>query len=123
MGRFYDGDIEGKFWFAVQASDDADFFGVTGSQEYLNYFFDKEDLPGVQEGIKRCKDFLGEYEEKIFEYFKKNMAYSDKEISNHLDVVEPKAKELLMWYARLELGYKIEKCLIENGQCSFQAEL
>jgi len=28
MGRYYNGDIEGKFWFAVQSSDDADFFGV-----------------------------------------------------------------------------------------------
>ena len=28
MGRYYTGDIEGKFWFAVQSSDDADFFGL-----------------------------------------------------------------------------------------------
>jgi hypothetical protein len=27
MGRYYNGDIEGKFWVAVQSSDDADFFG------------------------------------------------------------------------------------------------
>ena len=25
MGRYYQGDIEGKFWFAVQSSNDADF--------------------------------------------------------------------------------------------------
>ena len=25
MGRYYHGDIEGKFWFAVQSSNDADF--------------------------------------------------------------------------------------------------
>ena len=30
MGRYYNGDIEGKFWFAVQSSDDADFFGQQG---------------------------------------------------------------------------------------------
>ena len=28
MGRYYNGDIEGKFWFAVQSSDDADFFSI-----------------------------------------------------------------------------------------------
>jgi hypothetical protein len=28
MGRYYHGDIEGKFMFGVQSSDDADFFGV-----------------------------------------------------------------------------------------------
>ena len=40
MGRYYEGDIEGKFWFAVQESNDADFFGVTGEQpNYLTYFY------------------------------------------------------------------------------------
>ncbi len=28
MGRYYSGDIEGKFWFAVQSSYAADRFGV-----------------------------------------------------------------------------------------------
>ena len=32
MGRYYRGDIEGKFWFAVQQSDDADYFGVEGER-------------------------------------------------------------------------------------------
>ena len=32
MGRNYFGDIDGKFGFACQSSDDADFFGVTGYQ-------------------------------------------------------------------------------------------
>ena len=27
MGRYYSGDIEGKFWFAVQSSNAADRFG------------------------------------------------------------------------------------------------
>ena len=27
MGRYYDGDIEGKFWFAIQSSDDGEHFG------------------------------------------------------------------------------------------------
>ena len=28
MGRYYHGDIEGKFWFGVQPSDDPKFFGA-----------------------------------------------------------------------------------------------
>ena len=32
MGRYYSGDIEGKFWFALQSSDAADRFGVVGTQ-------------------------------------------------------------------------------------------
>lgn len=34
MGRFYSGDIQGKFWFGVQDSDDADFFGVEHVKVY-----------------------------------------------------------------------------------------
>ena len=41
MGRYYSGDIEGKFWFAIQSSDDADYFGVEGVSNYLGYYFDK----------------------------------------------------------------------------------
>ena len=47
MGRYYNGDIEGKFWFAVQSSDDADFFGVEGYSAYLNYYFDKDDMTTI----------------------------------------------------------------------------
>lgn len=34
MGRYYNGDIEGKFWFGVQSSTDADFFGVIHEEVY-----------------------------------------------------------------------------------------
>ena len=32
MGRYYRGDIEGKFLFGIQESNDADFFGTKGIQ-------------------------------------------------------------------------------------------
>ena len=59
MGRYYSGDIEGKFWFAVQSSSDADFFGCEGQSTYLNYYFDEDNLPDIEEGIARCEDALG----------------------------------------------------------------
>jgi hypothetical protein len=37
MGRFYSGDISGKFWVGVQSSYDADNFGVK-SKKLFNYF-------------------------------------------------------------------------------------
>ena len=53
MGRYYSGDIDGKFWFALQSSDAADRFGVTGTQpNYLHYYFDDSDLEAVEEEIK-----------------------------------------------------------------------
>ena len=59
MGRHYLGDIEGKFWFAVQSSNAADRFGSTGYEpSYLEYYFNEEHLPKVQEELKKLKKFV-----------------------------------------------------------------
>ena len=55
MGRYYNGDIKGKFWFGVQSSDDADFFGQQGQEpNHINYYFDEDDLSDVNKGIDKC---------------------------------------------------------------------
>ena len=44
MGRYIVGDINRKLWFAVQSSNAADRFGVTGCEpNYIEYYFNKED--------------------------------------------------------------------------------
>ena len=37
MGRFYNGDIEGKFWFGVQDSDDVENLVTIGSYKYYSW--------------------------------------------------------------------------------------
>ena len=60
MGRYYSGDIEGKFWFAVQRSDAADRFGVTGQEPgYLEYDFSKENLPQIKKELTKIKKTIG----------------------------------------------------------------
>ena len=55
MGRYYSGDIEGKFWFGIQSSTDAEFFGGEGYQpEEMNYWFEKSDLDTIKEVIHFC---------------------------------------------------------------------
>lgn len=124
MGRYYSGDIEGKFWFGVQSSSDADFFGVTGEEPArLEYYFDKdENLEDVKKGVKKCLKELGKYHAKLEEFFKTNESYNDKMLAEGLGLPENEAKSKLEWYARLELGQKILKCLEENGSCEFEAE-
>ena len=123
MGRFYNGDIEGKFWFAVQPSDDADFFGVVGTQpEELNYSFEKEDLSKVEEGIKTCLKELGENKELLDNFFKDRDGYNEEMISKECRISEEKVKGLLRWYARLELGIKIRDCIKKQDYCNFTAE-
>jgi hypothetical protein len=38
MGRYYSGDISGKFWFGIQSSHDADYFGVKGYYDKTLYW-------------------------------------------------------------------------------------
>ena len=126
MGRYYNGDIEGKFWFGVQSSDDADFFGSKGEEPntFLNYHFTKDEhLKDIKKGIKECEKELGTWKEKLDKFFKDNNGYNDKMIEDQLGLKEEKSKELLEWYARLELGNQILECVMKQGDCSFEAEL
>ena len=131
MGRYYHGDIDGKFWVAVQSSTDADFFGVEGAVTHVNYYFTKEHLDKVKKGIEDCENCLGEYKEHLDNFFKDRDSYSDKKLAEYLndntdrvgDHTEDGVKFYLEWYARLDLGKEILACMEENGECSFQAEL
>lgn len=124
MGRYYNGDIEGKFWFAVQSSDDADFFGSEGYEpSYLEYYFDETHLDSIEKGIKECYEKLGDVEEKLNNYFKENSSYTDKMLAEHLEISVEGLEYYLEWYARLRLGKKIFECVKEQGECSFTAEL
>ena len=139
MGRYYSGDIEGKFWFGVQGSDDAIHFG--GTYDYIdgegevvdedeqdeaveiNFHFGQEDVESIKEGIQKCLDELGENHEKIEKFFDERDSYNDEILTNALETSVPKTRSLLEHYARLGLGLKIENCVGENGECNFTAEL
>jgi hypothetical protein len=118
MGRYYSGDIDGKFWFAVQSSDCADRFGVTGeSPNVLNYFFSEDDLEGVEAEIENIEEALGDKVRIIDEFFASRDSYNDKMLEE-----AGITSEELSEYADLELGKKIRDCIKENGECSFEAE-
>jgi len=118
MGRYYNGDIEGKFWFGLQSSIAADRFGVEGNQpNYVEYYFEEEDLPTVEAEIKSIKDSIDE--KKIESYL-----YGGKGSYNHETLEQNGITEAqLSDYADLLLGRKIRDCLKETGQCNFDAEL
>ena len=118
MGRYYSGDIEGQFWFALQSSDCADRFGVSGQQpNILEYYFGDEDLESVEQEISNIEQSLGEQIKVIEDFFRKNNGYNDQMLTE----AGITTKELSE-YADLCLGIKIRDCIIENGSCSFEAE-
>ena len=124
MGRYISGDIEAKLWFALQPSDAADRFGVTGTQpETLEYWFREEDLESVEDEINSIIESLGKYKDLLDKFFNENNLYNTKILSDHLQVDEKETKKLLKEYADLELGIKIRDCIKENGECSFSAEM
>ena len=124
MGRYISGDIETRLWFAVQPSDAADRFGVTGEQpETLEYWFREEDLESVEDEINSIIKSLGKYKDLLDKFFNEKYAYNDEQLSKYLQVDEKETKKLLREYADLELGIKIRDCIKENGECSFSAEM
>lgn len=121
MGRYYSGDIEGKFWFGVQSSNAADRFGVTGHHPYyLEYYYEQEDLPHVKQEIAKIENNLAEKKILLDEFFndEQRISYSDKDM-----VAMGISPQDLSEYADLLLGYKIAKSIEKNGSCEFQAEL
>jgi hypothetical protein len=127
MGRFYCGDIEGKFWFGVQSSGDGDFFGLAGKYKprygELEYSYKSKHLFLIKYNLNICSLKLGKYDEKIKAFFVGCEGYTDKQLSQYLKVSLAKTKTLLEWYARQELGQKILKSVEEKGRCYFSAEL
>ena len=130
MGRYYNGDIEGKFWFGIQNSTDADFFGVEGEPRFYHYYFGTEDKKNVHKGMLECDRHLGKYRELIDEFFKNRESYNSQMLIEYLDEkahptkhTEEGVRYYLEWYARLQLGRQIYDCILEKGECDFEAEL
>ena len=125
MGRYISGDIEHKFWFAVQNSDAADRFGVTGEQpSELYYYFNKDEHLGtVRTELTLIKNKLGKNLEKLDKFFEGTFAYTDKQLADYLGKTEKEVELLLKDYADLILGNKILKQLETTGSCEFTAEL
>lgn len=136
MGRYYNGDISGKFWFAVQDSNDADNFGGSSVEIYdtddegnetddpigMSYHFTEDDLPDINKGLDECIAFLGEYKEKLDAFFEKRSSYNNEMIVAETGADPEAVGDLLVHYARYDLGIKIKECVEREGTCSFDAD-
>jgi hypothetical protein len=118
MGRYYSGDIDGKFWFAVQSSSAADRFGVTGEPpSTLCYYFDESNLDDINAEIEKIEKKLGFKKIVIEKIMADTGGWNDFILAeNHITKAE------LEDYADLELGKKIRDCVVEQGSCGFDAE-
>lgn len=120
MGRYYSGDIEGKFWFGVQSSTSAgDRFGCEeSSPEVIDYYADKDTLPTIITELSNIEEKMGDQLTKYTEFFNSVDSYSEQTM--RVAGLDP---SFLEDYADYRLGVQIQNCIIEQGSCSFTAEL
>ena len=128
MGRYYTGDIEGKFAFAIQSSDAADRFGVAGhTPGYLEYYYDETNLEDLKEELKNIEDAFGGHKPALKIYFDLYKTEVDAPLTFSSYLKEGGLPELtenqLSEYYDYLLGRKILDCIQETGSCSFDAEL
>jgi hypothetical protein len=119
MGRYYQGDINGKFWFALQPSDAPSRFGGEETEpNYINYYFNEDHLEEVENEIEAIEESLGDKKKIIEDFMKDKGGYSDADLLA-LGITEKEMRD----YADLGLGIQIRDCVLENGDCNFEAEL
>ena len=89
MGRYYTGDIDGKWWFGVQSSYTPERFGSEPS--YYTYYINKEN---VEETMENIKEGLGDKIKMFEKFFKENTLLNQafvkdnsKSIQQYLDEV------------------------------------
>lgn len=124
MGRYYHGDIEGKFWFAVQSSAAADRFGQKGWTAYLSYYYDSEDVLQIEAELLNIKTSLGKHFDVFKEFFNMANGYNTKTLEEYFKQHKLKfCQENLEDYADYGLGQKILECVKETGECAFEAEI
>lgn len=123
MGRYYYGDIEGKFWFAIQSSGAADRFGYIGryhkKTNSVTYAFTKKHIKKVEQELKNMESKSLRDLEHVDKFFEHKDCYSDKEA---LEEFGEDYKKILSESADYHLGKQILTCLLEKGVCIFEGE-
>ena len=123
MGRFLGGDLDYKFWFGVQPSDDILLYGY--QDERISGYVNFEDLDKIIEQVKGYKE---EFKEKFGitydEFMKKIKDKGYLSSSSDEETNTEKWKEMSSLASRIDLGDKIIKYLNDTKEdMYFDAEI
>lgn len=120
MGRYYDGDIEGKFWFGVQSSTAPENLGA----EMMRITYQWSDRDALDKRIKELETELGDHLPKLDKFFDEARGYTDQMVAEALGITEDEVEKLLVVYADICLGRKVLAYLDEgNDYCEIDCEL
>ena len=119
MGRYYHGDIDGKFMFAVQSSNAHERFGAVEQDPcYISYTIDREKYDDIVKELNSIdKGSIG----RVTKMFEDNFGY-DGDTMKQYNV----SKKDLSEYADYKLGEKVKDFFDDNPdmpECNFEAEL
>ena len=86
MGRYYHGQLSGKFWFGIQNSGDATHFGVNANN-VLNYYVCNCEIyeKDYNKIINYCEDCFSSYEEHIQAMIDDDIETSPNNNNNNTD--------------------------------------
>jgi hypothetical protein len=126
MGRFYNGDIDGKWWFAVQSSDTPEKFG--GYETHIDYTICNDDT--FKNKVKQLENDLGDKFEWMTQFFKENDFYNDADLREYLIKKNPRydKSELsqdLENFADYEFAMQVKQHFEDTGEdyCNVSSEL
>ena len=120
MGRYYNGDVEGKFMFAVQDSNAHERFGAVEEESaYINYVVYRDSYAEICAELDSIKH--KGHIEIVENMFDNERGYNDK-IKKQYGVSEEDLSE----YADYEIGVQLKEFFDKNkdcDECRFEAEL
>jgi len=119
MGRYYSGDIDGKFMFAVQSSDAHERFGAVEQEPgYIDYCIRRESYDDI---VKELQKIDKGSIKRVSKMFDENRCYND-ETQKKYNVSSKDLSE----YADYRLGEQVKNYFDDNPDeedCNFTAEL
>ena len=119
MGRYYNGDVNGKFMFAVQSSNAHERFGAEEMETgYINYEICRDKYDDI---VKELDSIDSDSIERVNKMFDENKSYND-ETQQKYNVSEKDLSE----YADYRLGKEIKEYFddnLEEYNCYFEAEI
>ena len=127
MGRYYSGDIEGKFWFAVQPSSVPEQFGFREDINMVDYSIDRNvwEDEGEKE-MMHLKRKLGKSLKVFTTFFEKNNGYNNEMLKTYFkehneEFVESKLRD----FADYQFGLKVRNHFKdkEMDYCLISAEI
>ena len=80
MGRYYNGDVEGKWWFGVQSSDTPQKFG--GYETHIDYTISYDDT--FKNRMECIENDLGDRLPILERFFKEEAYYNNEKLYNYI---------------------------------------